>query len=121
MRKWYHFLWILWLVLGIVNLLFVNVYLNHLGTEADGVKVLNLAQQIGYLCLSAGLLLLCGVWLAFVGVTDQPKGLVAVGLIVSILSVLFVGGVLVYGLAFDGKLIGTAVETLAEWFSFVSF
>ena len=122
MRKWWHFLWILWLLLAIVNLLFVNVYITHFGRSTDGATALGVTQQIGYLCLSAGLLLLSGIWLGFVGLGDKrPKGITAIGIILSVIAILAIAAVLVLGFALDGKYIDKAVGQLAEWFSFIKF
>ena len=117
MRKWWHFLWILWLVLGIVNLLFVNVYINHAGQDGT----LGLYQQLGYFGLTAAMLLLCGLWWIFVGNSAGKKGLTVAGVVVTILFALVIVAMLVYALAFKGALLGTAVDKLAEWFSFLKF
>ncbi len=121
MRRWWHFLWILWLLLAAANLLFVNVYLNHFGTEVAGKLTLGAYQQLGYLGLTALLLMLCGIWWILAGNSMGKKGLTAFGAIVTALFGLVIVGGVVYTLAFDGKYITVAVEKLAEWFSFLSF
>ena len=121
MRKWWHFLWILWLLLAVANLLFINVYLNHAGVEYMGEKTLGIYQQLGYLGLSAALLLLCGLWWIFIGHAVGKKGLTVFGAIVTTLFGLVIVGGVVYAVAFDGKYISVAVNKLAEWFSFLSF
>lgn len=117
MRKWWHFLWILWFVLGVVNLLFVNVYINHFGEGG----ALGLYQQLGYFGLTAVLFLLCGLWWIFTGNSVGKKGLTVFGLIVTILFGLAIAGMLVYALAFKGEYLGVGVNKLAEWFSFLKF
>lgn len=121
MRKGWHFLWILWLILGVANLLLVNVYVNHAGTESMGTMTLSLYQQLGYLGLSAVLFLLCGLWWIFVGNSKGKKGLIVFGVIVTAIFGLAIVGAVVYALAFDGKYIGVAVDKLAEWFAFLNF
>ena len=120
-NKWWHFLWILWLLLAAANLLFINVYTNYAGVEEMGVKTLGLYQQLGYLGLSAALLMLCGLWWIFVGHSKGKKGLTVFGAIVAALFFLVIVGGVVYVVAFDGKYISVAVDKLAEWFSFVKF
>jgi hypothetical protein len=121
MRKWWHFLWILWLLLAIANLLFVNVYLNHFGAEEGGVRVLTTVQQIGYLAVSAALLLLCGLWFMFIGHDAGKKGLSIFDLIVAILFLLVIVGVALVGLVFKLSFLDTVVTRLIDWFAAIKF
>lgn len=116
MRKWWHFLWILWLVLGIANLLFINVYTNHFGSPD-----LSLIQQMGYLLLTLVLLLFVGLWWIFVGNSRGSRGLTVFGAIVAILFGLAGVGLVVYTLALGGEYVQIIVPKLAGWFSFLSF
>ena len=123
MRKWWHFLWILWFVLGVVNLLFINVYINHAGIIEGGKLTLSLYQQLGYFGLSAALFLLTGLWWIFVGNSAGKKGLTVFGVLVTIFWGLVIVGAVVYALVAEAKLgyMGVAVDKLSEWFSFLKF
>lgn len=119
--KAWHFLWILWLVLAVVNLLFVNVYTNHFGIEEGGVKVLGDIQMLGYVGLSLMLLVLVGIWWIWVGNSKDKKGVKALGAIWTAVMGLGLIGAVVYVLAFDGAYIRVAVRALAKLFGFLSF
>ena len=117
MRKLWRALWILWVVLAVVNLLFVNVYINHLGTDGH----LDLYQQLGYLGISALFLMLCGVWWLVNGRRKHRFITTTLGIVVTaIFGVAIVGGV-IYALAFGGAYLGVIVDKFAQWFSFLSF
>jgi len=123
MRKWWHFLWILWGLLGVVNLLFINVYINHAGVTEGGVQTLSLYQQLGYFGLTAAMFLLCGLWWIFTGNSKGQKGLTVLGVLVTVFWGLVIVGGVVYGLVAEAKFgfMGTATAKLAEWFSFLKF
>ena len=117
MRKVGRLLWILWVLLAVANLLFINVYINHLGTG----HVLSVYQQLGYLGLSALFMLLCGIWWIVSGRSMHSKFVVALGIIfTAIFGVAIVGGV-IYAVAFDGYYLGVIVDKLSGWFSAISF
>lgn len=121
MRKWWHFLWILWGLLGVANLLLINVYINHFGVTEGGAQTLSLYQQLGYFGLTAVLFLLCGLWWIFVGNSKGKKGLTVFGVLVTVFWGLIIVGAVVYALAFGGQYLGVATAKLAEWFSFLKF
>ena len=117
MRKFLRALWILWLLLAVANLLFVNVYIKHLG---DGIG-LGLYQQLGYLGLSAVLMMLVGIWWIGNGRSGHHKFVVALGSIVTaVFGIVIVGGT-IYALAFGGQYLGVIVEKLAGWFAAIAF
>lgn len=117
MRKAWHFLWILWLLLAVANLLLINVYGNHITSGG----ALSLYQQLGYLGMTLIFLLLSGLWWIFVGNSIDRKGLTVFGAIVTAIMGAAIVGSVVYTLAFGGKYITVAVNKLAEWFSFLNF
>lgn len=119
--KFWHFLWILWLILAVVNVLFVNVYINHFGVETAGVKALTDVQALAYLGLTLLLLAVVGIWWILVGNSKSKKGIVALGAIVTAIFGLALIGSVVYQFAFDGAYIRVAVEFLAEKLAFLSF
>lgn len=121
MRK-LRLLWIVWLAVAVANLLFINVYLNHLGTAgADGSMSLSNYQQLGYLGLSLIMLLLTGVWWIAIGKSRGGKVRVVLGAILTIVAGLALIATVVYALVIDKGLLGTIINKLAEWFSFLKF
>ena len=119
--KAWHFLWILWLVLAIVNLLFVNVYINHFGAETVDGKVLSDIQMLGYVGVTLVLLVLVGIWWIWVGNNKDKRGLKVLGVVWTAIAGLATVGCVVYVLAFDGAYVRTAVEALAGLFGFLTF
>lgn len=121
MRK-LRLLWLVWLVLAAANLLLVNVYLKHLGTpDAEGVLMLSKYQQLGYLGLTLLFTLLVGVWWIAIGKSRGGKLRVFSGTIVTVVAGLGLIGAVVYGTVFDGSLLTTIINRLAQWFSFIKF
>ena len=119
--KGWHFIWILWLVLAVVNLLLINVYINHLGVVTDGVKALGDLQMMGYVALTLLFLVLVGVWWLLIGGKSGKKGVTVLGAICTAVFGLALIGSVVYVLAFGGAYIRLAVDFLAGKLSFLSF
>ena len=119
--KGWHFVWILWLVLAVVNLLFINVYINHFGTTIDGVQTLGDIQSLGYVGLTVLLLVVMSVWFILIGNTSEKKGITVLGAILTAIFGLALIGSVVYVLAFKGDFVRTVINALAGAFKAISF
>ena len=115
MAKLVRSLWIVWLLLAVLNLLFVNVYDNHLHILSDPI------QTMGFWLISLILMLVVGIWWIGAGRSKGSRTLVALGGVCTCVFGLLMVGVAVYALAFGGTHLVTVAKMMAEAFGFISF